>query len=68
MVTGLAYEESDLDLAICGLEVLSRNELTDNIQGLSKLLSNLPFVLSCQAIVTAKVPVLKLVNKEIINL
>ena len=61
MSTGLAYEESDLDLAICGLQHLMKDELVKYIQEFSKALLNYSWASSCQAIVTARVPVVKFV-------
>ena len=61
MATGLAYEASDLDLAICGLPLDTRDELIISIEKLSEKLKLDPWVLSCQPIVTARVPIIKLV-------
>jgi DNA polymerase sigma len=62
MATELAFEESDLDLAICGLKPISKENLLKCIQEFSQRLTQLPFVKTCQTITTAKVPVVKLVR------
>ena len=61
MATGLAYENSDLDLAIYGLNIKTKEELAISIQKLAKEFETLPYVTSCQPIATARIPIIKLV-------
>ncbi len=61
MATGLVYESSDLDLAICGLPLSTKDELQLSIEKLSSKLSSDPWIASCQPIATARVPIIKLV-------
>ena len=61
MATGLAFEGSDLDLAIFGIHINSREMLSECIYKFSKELQSLPFVNLCESIATARVPVIKLV-------
>jgi len=60
MTTGLVYENSDLDLAICGSHIKSRESLNTMLLKLSYVLSENEFILSCQPIITAQVPLIKL--------
>lgn len=61
MATSLALPESDLDIIISGLNVLDREQTIRAIQSLSKELSRLNYVISCKDIITARVPLIKLV-------
>jgi len=61
MATGLAYEQSDMDFALCGLKVENKEKLNEGINKLSKQLSEDPLIKECKAIPAARVPVIKLV-------
>lgn len=58
--TGLAIDTSDIDLAVVGVEFSSRKSLQEACMQLASALEHLPFVVSCKAIITAKIPVIKL--------
>lgn len=58
--TGLAIESSDIDLAILGVDLHSRQLVQTACIQLASSLKHLPFVVSCTAIVTAKIPVIKM--------
>jgi len=62
MLTGLAIEESDLDITIQGLIISDRGYLLALLQALSYSLETQSFVEDCKLIVTARVPVIKLVR------
>jgi len=61
MATGLALEQSDLDIAIFGLKIIKYEELIYYIDLLEKQLKIQNFIISCESIKTARVPVIKLV-------
>ncbi len=61
MAMGLVTETSDLDVAVCGLDIKSRAELRGYIHVAKGALEALPFVTCCEAIDTARVPLIKLV-------
>lgn len=58
--TGLAIESSDIDLAILGVDLHSRQLVQTACIQLASALKQLPFVVSVNAIITAKIPVIKL--------
>ena len=58
--THLAIDSSDIDLAVYGVEFQSRQSLQEACTSLAKALEVLPFVISCNAIITAKIPIIKL--------
>lgn len=57
--TNLAIDSSDIDLAVYGIEFQNRENLQQACISLAGALEILPFVISCKAIVTAKIPVIK---------
>ncbi len=61
---GLAIERSDIDLRIVGLNVEGGEDLRTQIKGLEKSLRTEKYIKSTTAILTAKVPVMKLVSPE----
>ena len=61
MTTGLVYESSDLDLAICGLPLIEKEDLLYCIDQLADKLKEDASVISYQSISTARVPIIKLV-------
>ena len=61
MATGLAIEGSDVDITIQGLAIKNRQELLSYIQLLYYSLQIQNFVLQSKLILTARVPVIKLV-------
>ena len=66
LATGFACEESDMDVAIRGLCIDSRDKLSANITAFSKELERSQFVIRSQAIVTARIPIIKLVTHNLI--
>eukprot|EP01022_Parablepharisma_sp_SALTPOND_P008133 TRINITY_DN135259_c1_g1_i1.p1 TRINITY_DN135259_c1_g1~~TRINITY_DN135259_c1_g1_i1.p1 ORF type:complete len:926 (+),score=101.21 TRINITY_DN135259_c1_g1_i1:106-2778(+) len=60
--TGLAIETSDLDLGIIGILFNNRKEVEEAIERLAKFITLENYVVSSEAILTARVPVLKLVT------
>ena len=63
MSTGLALAQSDVDIAIRGLEITSKEQLLRHMQTLCNRLQEEPSILKCTFIQTARVPVIKLVYK-----
>ena len=61
MATGFAYEASDMDIALSGIKATSKKELEECIEKLSHELKTSKFVLDCQALPMARVPLIKLV-------
>lgn len=61
MSTGLALEISDVDIALQSLSIDSKEKHKDMIIKFSVELAKLPYVEDCQYILTARVPVIKLV-------
>ena len=61
MTTGLAYEYSDLDLALRGLLIYNQDGIYYSIEKLNELLKNDPWIISSQPIPTAHIPIIKLV-------
>lgn len=57
--TGLAIESSDIDLGIIGVDIHNRQLLYEACNALNACLRFLPFVISINPILTAKVPVIK---------
>jgi predicted nucleotidyltransferase len=57
--TGLAIDSSDVDIAVNGVKLESREDVQQACMQLGNVLENLPFVLTCQKIITASVPILK---------
>jgi len=62
METCLALPGSDLDIAICGVSISSKEELSSLVDLLSEKVAKLPFVTKSQAITSASVPVINLVR------
>ncbi len=60
--TGLALTTSDVDIAVSGIETYDRATLCDSLSQISEVLKNFKWVLSNKPILTAHVPVLKLVK------
>ena len=58
--TGLAIDSSDIDIAVTNVKFHNREELQQACIKLEAAISPLPFVLSCQKIITATIPVVKL--------
>lgn len=58
--TGLALGSSDIDLAVVGLQVLSKGDIRKCIAELTNKLLGTPWISKCQGIPTASVPVIKL--------
>jgi len=62
MATKLAYEHSDLDLAVQGLSIHNRDELNLYILRLNEKLSKDPLVINSIPIPTARVPIISAVQ------
>jgi DNA polymerase sigma len=62
MKNGLAIEHSDIDLRVVGLDISSVDMVKTEIKLLEKKLRTEKYVKSTASIVTAKVPVIKLVT------
>jgi len=58
--TGLAVEGSDIDLAVDCKEEMSRDKVQKNCLELASVLRNIGFILECNAIITATVPLVKI--------
>ena len=59
LVTGLALESSDMDMAVSGLEITDRNTLIQDLHNLKQALSNWDLIQDLKSIDTASVPVIK---------
>lgn len=60
--TELALENSDIDIAIKNVKVMTKEQYFDYMQKFSVSLKALPYITECKVIPTAKVPVIKLVK------
>lgn len=63
--TGLALKMSDVDIAVSGLGAYERYALCDYLLMISDTLSQFKWITKNQPILTATVPILKLVNNII---
>jgi len=61
MATGMALPESDLDILISGLQLYSREEMISSIELFANELRKNNWVCECQDIISARVPVIKLI-------
>lgn len=61
LVTGLALESSDMDLAVTGLRIDDRYEMITNLKNLASGLQDLKCLETFKAIETASIPVIKMV-------
>lgn len=61
MATKLACEHSDLDLAVCGLPIKTRDDLDLYLLRVSEKLEADSMVISCTSIPTARVPLISAV-------
>ena len=61
MATGLALGSSDLDIAIRGANITSKEKLVSYISKLCEELQKQKYVKECKSIVTASVPLIKMV-------
>ena len=60
--TGLALPTSDIDLSVSGIDTYDRGRLCECLLIISEALKNFKWVVSQKPILTATVPVLKLVH------
>ena len=67
-MTGLALEQSDMDMAVTGLNIVDRQEMIDEMHKLSRGLSKWDLVQDLKAIDTASIPVIKAVSLNYSNL
>jgi len=58
---GLAIESSDLDIGITGTKFQNRHDVEIAIEKLNEFLNNCSYIASSEIILTAKVPVIKLI-------
>mmetsp|Transcript_25641 Transcript_25641/g.22659 ORF Transcript_25641/g.22659 Transcript_25641/m.22659 type:complete len:125 (+) Transcript_25641:2644-3018(+) len=65
--TGLALENSDVDVAIGGIEVYDKSDLGANLIKINNCLKNYGWIVSHKPIITAHVPVLKLVINPLVK-
>ena len=61
---GLALETSDIDLVVNLIVLPSRSQIQEACKKLCEVLEQSPLVLKCQAITTAKIPVIKVETQE----
>jgi len=59
--TGLALTSSDVDIAVSGIEAYDRGQLCDSLLNISNYLKQFKWITSNKPIITASVPILKLV-------
>ncbi len=68
MATGLVVESSDLDIAVRGVDAInSKQKLEECIGRLCQELCKLPYVELCKPILTARIPVIKLVPFAVLD-
>jgi DNA polymerase sigma len=60
LVTGLALESSDMDLAVTGLHIDDRYQMVNDLKNLATGLQEWKVIESMKAIETASIPVIKL--------
>ena len=61
MATGLALETSDLDIAIRGIEIYTKEKLISCMNSFCNQIEKCAYVEQCKCIATARVPVIKMV-------
>ena len=59
LMTGLALETSDMDIAVTGLRIDGREDMIDNLHALSDQVHKWALVKDFKAIETASIPVIK---------
>lgn len=59
LITGLALESSDMDMAITGLEITDRQTLIEDMQTLAEALDSWDLIVDLKSIETASIPVIK---------
>ena len=59
--TGLALPSSDVDICVCGVNANTRTELIQSIMTIHEKLKKFKWVVTSKPIVTANVPIVKLV-------
>lgn len=59
LITGLALESSDMDMAVTGLEISDRTTLIDDMHTLTRALDSWDLVQELKSIETASIPVIK---------
>ena len=59
LITGLALESSDMDMAVTGLEISDRTTLIDDMHTLTRALDDWDLVQELKSIETASIPVIK---------
>jgi len=59
IITGLALESSDMDMAVTGLEISDRNTLIEDLHNLENALGEWNLVQELKSIETASIPVIK---------
>jgi len=61
VASGLALEDSDVDITLINISVSSNDEYMSNLLNFGESFKSLAFVQDCKVITTARVPVIKLV-------
>ena len=59
LITGLALESSDMDMAITGLEITDRQTLIEDMRTLTQALNSWDLIKDLKSIDTASIPVIK---------
>jgi len=59
LITGLALESSDMDMAITGLEITDRQTLIEDMRTLTHALDSWDLIEELKSIDTASIPVIK---------
>ena len=62
LVTGLALESSDMDLAVTNLHIADRYQMIEDLKNLWYGLKSWRCLETCKAIETASIPVIKMVS------
>jgi DNA polymerase sigma len=68
LITGLALESSDMDLAVTGLQIDDRYVMVEDLQKLSGALHDWKCLESFKSIETASIPVIKMVSTVLFSL
>lgn len=59
LMTGLALETSDMDIAVTGLRIDGREDMIDDLHALAHQVQTWPLIKDFKAIETASIPVIK---------
>ena len=59
LITGLALESSDMDMAVTGLDISDRTTLIEDLHTLTQALDSWDLIKELKSIETASIPVIK---------